>query len=83
MHSKVRWLMMASYQDAKYHEAVTHCKQALHRASRGTRRGAVARAAAGKLAYKVAYESLYGTLVDLGQLYGLVIKYHDELHAYR
>ena len=48
MHSKVRWLMMASYQ-----------------------------------AYKVAYESLYGTLVDLGQLYGLVIKYHDELHAYR
>jgi len=68
VHYKVGKLMMQSHQAAKYQEAETHFKQALHlsrkvEASRGMLRGATARAAAGKLADKAAYEGLYDTLI--------------------
>jgi hypothetical protein len=72
VHYKVGRLMMASLQAAKYQEAETHFKQALHlyrkvEASRGTLRGAAARVAAGKLADKAADEGPYYAIVDLGQ----------------
>jgi len=71
VHYKVGMLMMDSHQDAKYKEAETHCKQALHlyrkvEASRGTLRGPAARAAVDKLADKAAPEGLHDTLIDLG-----------------
>jgi len=81
-------LKMHSMQPAKYLEAATHCKQALHlyrkvEASRVTLHGAAARAAAGKLADKAAYQGLYDTLIDLGQLYGSMRKHDDELQVYQ
>jgi len=84
--SKVGRLMMHSVQAAKYPEAETHFKQALHlyrkvEACRGTLRGATARAAAGKLADKAADEGLYDALTDLGQLYGFMRKHDDELQV--
>ena len=80
--------MMQSHQAAKYQEAETHFKHALHlsrkvEASRGMLRGATARAAAGKLADKAAYEGLYDTLVDLGQVYSSMRKQDDELQAHQ
>jgi len=88
VHYKVGTLMMHSLQPAKYPEAETHFKHALHlyrkvEASRGTLRGAAARAAAGKLADKAADQSLYDTLVDFGQLYGLTCQNDDELKVYQ
>jgi len=88
IHCKVGMLMMDSHQAARYQEAVTHSKQALHlyrkvEASRCTLRGAAARAAAGKLADKAAPEGLYGALVNLGQLYGFMRKHDDELQVYQ
>jgi len=89
VHGKVGRLMMASLQPAKYQEAETHFKQALHlyrkvEASRGMLRGAAARAAAGKLAAKAAqHKGLYGALIDLGQLHGLMCKNDNELQVYQ
>jgi len=88
VHYKVGKLMMQSHQAAKYQEAETHFKQALHlsrkvEASRGMLRGATARAAAGKLADKAAYEGLYDTLIDLGQVYGSMCKHDDELQVHQ
>ena len=87
VHYKVGKLMMDSLKPAKYQEAETHCRQALHlhrkvEASRGTLRGAAARAAA-ELADKAAPEGLYPTLVDLGHLYGLICKHDDALQLYQ
>jgi len=88
VHYKVGTLMMHSLQPAKYPEAETHFKHALHlyckvEASRGMLRGAAARAAAGKLADKAADPSLYDTLVDSCQLYGLTCQNDDELQVYK
>jgi len=88
VHYKVGRLMMASLQAAKYQEAETHFKQALHlyrkvEASRGTLRGAAARAAAGKVAGKAADEGLYSAIVDLGRLAGLMCMHDDELQVYQ
>jgi len=88
VHCKVCKLMMDSLQAAKYPDAETHCKQALylHRkveASRGTLRGAAARAAVGKLADKAAPEGLYAVMVNRGQLSGLMCKNDDALQVYQ
>jgi len=74
---------MDSQQAAKYKETETHFKQALQlhhtvEVSRCTLRGALARAAVDKLADKAAPEGLYPTLVDLGQLYGLMSRCKDD-----
>jgi len=62
----------------------THCQQVMHLdASRGKLRGAAAMAVAGKLADKAAEEGLYDTLIDLGQLYGLMRTIDDELQLYQ
>ena len=88
VHYTVARLMVQSLQAAKHQEAETHFKQALHlyrkvEASRGTLRGATARAAAGKLADKAARAGLYSALIDLGQLYSFMCQHDDELHMYQ
>jgi len=81
---------MDTQQAANYKEAETHFKQALQlhhtvEVSCCTLRGASARAAVDKLADKAAPEGLYPTLVDLGQLYGLMswCKNDDELQVHQ
>ena len=61
--------------------AHTHCKKV--EASRDKLRGAVAREAARKLAPKADPHGLYCTLFDLGQVYGFMSKYDDELQVYQ
>jgi len=69
------------YGGAANQGAETHCKQALHlhrkvETSRGTLHGAAAKA--GKLADKAAPEGLYDTLVNLGQIYVIMINFDDR-----
>ena len=72
------------YGGAANQGAETHCKQALHlhrkvETSRGTLQGAAGAAAkAGKLADKAAPEGLYDTLVNLGQIYVIMINFDDR-----
>ena len=82
-HYKVGWLMMDSLQPAKFQEAETHFKQALHlhrkvEASCCMHRGAVTWAA-----NKAADEGLYATLDNLGDFYGFMRKNDDELQVYQ
>ena len=88
VHYKVGRLMMHSLQPAKYQEAEMHFTQALHLYRKvvaycGTLPGAAARTAAGELADKAADGRLYDTLVDFGQLYGLMHKHDDQLQVYQ
>mmetsp|Transcript_37833 Transcript_37833/g.55573 ORF Transcript_37833/g.55573 Transcript_37833/m.55573 type:complete len:275 (+) Transcript_37833:881-1705(+) len=85
-YCKVGRLKVNSLQPAIWPEAATHCQQALHlhrkvEISRGSLRGAAARAAAGKLVQKVAPYGLYDTLRDLGDIYRLMQKDSDALRV--